>query len=99
MKDLEYVGTVDVDSGLTWIGDPCYIIHKKKKDIPRTLGKNWEEFCSKLRPEYTPFGHSKINTEGLGMAIQSGYGDGTYPVYVRRDDEGVIIEIRVRFDE
>ena len=40
-------GSIGVDAGLCWIGDPCYIIHSegnKNED----LGEDWDEFCTNL---------------------------------------------------
>lgn len=36
---------------------------------------------------------------GFGVASSSGYGDGEYPLYVSRDDKGVIIGCRIVFIE
>ena len=77
----EKVGTVFVDAGLVWIGDPCYVMG----DDASSRVTNWiTGFCDKLteRNVNTPLG------KGTGMAISSGYGDGEYPVYVEYSDEG-----------
>jgi len=34
---------------------------------------------------------------GLGVVVSTGYGDGEYPVEVRRNEDGRIAEVRVRF--
>lgn len=51
----------------------------------------------------TDKGHGQLNYraghKGLGVVASSGYGDGTYPVYARRNAEGVIVELRVMLDE
>ena len=97
-KEWEDVGVIGVDAGLCWIGDPCYILHK---DEPaKTLGKDWGEFCSKLFEQ----GEHKqckqwdydLGHAGLGVTVSTGYGDGTYPVQVRKVD-GRIAEVRVVF--
>lgn len=74
------IGNVWVDAGMVWIGDPCYVIGSDSSNGPAT----WEEFCDKLAeagrhaadaPVYTaPLG------QGIGFAVDSGYGDGSYPV-------------------
>lgn len=91
------VGTIGVDAGLCWIGDPCYILHKGKK-FPKALGASWPEFCRKLDGDHTQFNYD-IGHAGLGVVVSTGYGDGEYPVYVRRDDEGSIAEVKVVFIE
>lgn len=32
---------------------------------------------------------------GLGVAFSSGYGDGVYPVYARKNKDGRIVEVRI----
>lgn len=56
------VGTIGVDAGLCWIGDPCYILHKTSEELDkRGLGNSWSDnmgqskhglnsFCDKLHP-------------------------------------------------
>ena len=95
-KKWETVGTIGVDAGLCWIGDPCYIIHPDKR--PKDLGKTWGEFvdklsdCSNSRQFNYDAGHP-----GLGVTVDTGYGDGEYPVEVRRSKDGLIAEVRVVF--
>jgi len=79
---------VSVDAGIVWIGDPCYILHKKASETPKAIGKNWSEFCEKLGSEnIITFEHDKGH-EGLGVAVSSGYGDGFYPVVADIVDTG-----------
>jgi hypothetical protein len=87
--DWKLVGHFGVDAGLCWIGDPCYILHKDKKDLPKSLGKDWLGFCDTLGEEYPtmksyPYA---LGHEGLGICVSTGFGDGTYPVYARVTDE------------
>ena len=35
---------------------------------------------------------------GAGVAFSSGYGDGLYPVYARKDSDGCIMEVRIMMD-
>jgi hypothetical protein len=48
LTNLEEVGTIDVDSGSVWIGDPCYIIKDKHEDRPTDLGEEWSDVCNKF---------------------------------------------------
>lgn len=89
----EKVGEIGVDAGLCWIGDPCYIIHAN--EYSKSIGKNWGEFCDKLKDDATQFNYD-LGHPGLGVAVSTGYGDGTYDVEVRRAD-GRIKELRVKF--
>tara|TARA_Y100000310_G_C20188214_1_gene581304 strand:- start:217 stop:504 length:288 start_codon:yes stop_codon:yes gene_type:complete len=64
---------VGVDSGLIWIGDPCYIMGDDASDRVN----NWQEFCSNIKD------HDNISEplgEGIGTLVSSGYGDGCYSV-------------------
>jgi hypothetical protein len=88
----ERVGEVFVDAGMVWIGDPCYVMG----DDASSRVKNWiDDFCNKLDWEKkvsAPLG------EGTGFAVESGYGDGSYPVYVTKNSEGRVIKLEVEFD-
>jgi hypothetical protein len=92
------VGNFAVDAGIVWIGDPCYIIHPDEP--PKSIGKNWTEFCNKLGDDYPTkktFGFDKGH-EGLGVCLSTGWGDGFYPVYARILN-GRIMQIFINFDE
>ena len=101
----ERIGSIDVDAGLCWIGDPCYVFHRDEGDEPENLGKNWHEFCDNVWRNgedkmFTQFNHN-MGHAGLGVAVSTGYGDGTYPVEARIEDCGDwgkrIAEIRILF--
>lgn len=88
-SNWEQIGEIGVDAGLVMVGDPCYI---NSEDHPV---KDWYKFCSALDGKTTQLNYS-LGHAGLGVVVQSGYGDGVYPVYVRRDN-GVITEMKVVF--
>lgn len=85
------IGTVGVDAGLLWIGDPCYVLGE---DASHGV-KEWSEFCDKLN-------HSEDVQEplgdGIGLAVATLYGDGTYPVYGTYNARGELTGFRVDFD-
>lgn len=91
MKKYEEVGTVAVDSGMLWIGDPCYVKDK--------LG-NWKSVYTKVEKEQyrgvTKFQHENGH-EGLGVCVGGFGGDGEYSVEVVRSVTGLIIEVRIVF--
>ena len=100
--EWETVGEIGVDAGLCWIGDPCYIIHPDS--LPEDIGKDWDEFCNRLFERESKVNHggaSQWNYDkghsGLGVTVSTGYGDGMYPVQVRRNNEGRVAEVRVVF--
>jgi hypothetical protein len=93
--EWEEIGEVGVDAGLCWIGDPCYILHTNTP--PKAIGTTWHEFCAKVINDHTQFNYD-IGHTGLGVCVSTGYGDGSYPVYIKRDpDTGRIAEVRVAF--
>jgi len=73
------IGTIGVDAGIVWIGDPCYILHKEEK-TPSTIGKNWSEFCDLLGDDYHTSFNYEMGHEGLGVCTSTKYGDGSYNV-------------------
>ena len=81
-KGFKHIGDIGVDSGLCWIGDPCYVMHKKEGKGYPELGKNWQDFCELLHLEDGKrFHHKSFGI--LGVATETGFGDGIYPVYAK----------------
>jgi hypothetical protein len=96
----ELVGHFSVDAGLVWIGDPCYILHTDEGGLPKTLGKDWSEFCDKLGNDYPTkrvFGFTE-DGDGLGICLSTGYGDGTYPVYARIKEDR-LVQVYIDFED
>ena len=89
------VGTIGVDAGLCWIGDPCYILHKGKKS-PKAIGKDWMDFCNKLGNDDHKSFNFDMGHEGLGVVVSTGYGDGSYPVIATIKD-GRVKSVSVTF--
>ena len=83
-----------VDAGCIWIGDPCYIMG----DDASSRVHDWiEGFCNKLdngKDVNKPLG------EGIGLCINSGYGDGRYPVEIEHDSHsGRVKSVTITFIE
>ena len=101
---MEKVGTFCVDSGQAIIGDPCYLQDWKEER------ENGGKFSADLRAPY-PYTYNGASSatcsekgfgelgNGLAVAIQTGYGDGRYPVYVERDYNGHITKVVIKFIE
>lgn len=76
------IGHIYVDAGLCWVGDPCYVIGEDSSHGT----KAWADFV-----EFLSFdgNYSEPLGQGVGFAISSGFGDGSYPVYIETSNEGL----------
>jgi hypothetical protein len=90
----EVAGHVPVDSGCIMLSDPCYAV---QNIIGQRVGNDrWLKFCDKL------WDLEKKNRVA-GASLDLGYvatgfgGDGFYPVEIRKDDRGMVKELRIRF--
>jgi hypothetical protein len=97
-ETVKQVGEITVDAGLCWVGDPCYILHRES--APKAIGTDWEKFCEILHSEghitHKQFNHDRGHA-GLGVVVQTGYGDGIYPVYAKFNELGRIARVWVDF--
>lgn len=102
----EKAGSISVDAGFVWLGDPCYILHRndpaEQDAAPQDIGASWHDFCDRIRARglyhtgVAAFSHD-AGHPGMGVCVSTAYGDGTYPVYVKRDRHGRIAEVRIVF--
>lgn len=95
----EYVGTVGVDSGQLMIVDPCYV--DCGTDSSHRKGFSYEAWLTQL------FGDHDVNREHHALEVDweilpggavispTAYGDGGYPVFVRRGRDGRIVAMQV----
>lgn len=96
-EGYEKAGEIAVDAGLCWLGDPCYVTHKNDDNRYPEIGKTWDDFCKLLHTKDPDETKGYAEFDKTGIAVSTGYGDGTYPVYVRKDRHGNVIEARVIF--
>lgn len=91
----ENVGTVYVDSGCIMVGDPCYTA---TNDASSRVEK-WGEFSDRIFDDKNKraSGVSEPVGTGIGLVVDSGYGDGSYPVTITRNSEGRIASVTVTF--
>jgi hypothetical protein len=89
------IGYVGVDSGQIMVCDPCYIDSSWEKKDWASSG-DFKKKCKENKDKFNYLGacHVTLSKElagqcGLGVATSSGYGDGTYPVYVTYRDRRV----------
>ena len=84
-KGRYFVGSVGVDAGVVWVGDPCYI-----KDNPEIYDESkWQDFCLKLR--------DLPGEICQGVCTHTNWGDGEYPVFVSFDKGGSPTKLEVVF--
>ena len=88
------IGSISVDSGTIFVGDPCYTA---TDDASHRI-KTWEDWCDKH-----PWNNEHYNViepagKGSGLSIPTLYGDGEYPVYAELTDAGRIRSITIDFD-
>src|SRR5258708_22420227 len=82
--------------GNSWSGNTTF---PPKSSVPDIPGPN---FCDNLEgKDREGIGTAQWNHDnggpGLGVTVTTGYGDGCYPVYVRINKDGVIVEMRTVF--
>jgi len=99
---LEKIAELPVDAGCMIVGDPCYFMTADNTDH---FKGTWYEFCDQVlrKMEVGPNkGTTTYQAEGSNMPaaaiVQTGYGDGSYPVYIERNKDGRVIKLIVDFD-
>lgn len=92
---VEQVGVAYVDAGILWVGDPCYIVGEDASHGVKT----WNDFCDLTFDDANERadGVTEPLGTGIGLAVNTGYGDGSYPVTVTRNSEGRIASVTVTF--
>lgn len=80
---IERIGSVCVDSGMLMITDPCYVKEATS------------EKCATIYEATNNEDNSGSILNGLGLAFQTGYGDGIYDVYAKRDENGRIVKVEI----
>jgi hypothetical protein len=91
-ENWKKVGYVGVDSGNLILTDPVYM----KKDLP-----TYEELVGLKKSSKVKGDMTKEVGEGIALVTETGFGDGSYPVYAKISDEGRfgkrVSEIKVKF--
>ena len=94
MSDWTKIGEVGVDSGMCWIGDPCYV-------LPRSIAEgegtselrdagflDWPDMLAAVEavtPTTKQLNYAKRHP-GLAVVFSAGFGDGSYEVFARYAD-------------
>jgi len=107
----EYIGTIGVDSGQMMLSDPSYVKHFAESDDVVKLNeviKNGSDnsysylgACSQSNtPQQAGVLVNDIGAE-MGIVCSSGFGDGSYPVYVKRHNFSNggkrVVEMKIEF--
>ena len=86
----ELVGVCAVDSAQLLIVDPLYLRNITRETAEKLVDECFDVSCGRVMSNH---GHS------LATVIPTGYGDGAYPVYAVRDENGRVMRVEIRFDE
>jgi len=101
---MELVGKVMVDSGQVMVGDPCYLdrfvthgnnLNLEPEDCKLPYAYSYEGACQASNSKE----RSGDLDSGYAVAVETGYGDGFYPVYVEKNREGRVVSMHVFFDD
>ena len=88
----EYIGSITVDSGIVQLGDPCYDA-QLPSNITDAEVTDGVFYATQEREggAYDDF--------PAAIAVQSGWGDGIYDVFIKRCKEtGRVLELKIKFD-
>lgn len=107
-KNWEQVGYISVDAGIVMVGDPCYSLGDSEPSM-ENKGLDYSQLLTMLDENnfdknrvfsiYHGANENKPRSEGQAIVVSSGFGDGCYPVFVKRDKQGIIVSLRVDFTE
>ena len=94
MKKL--IGNITVDSVQIIVVDPCYLKDYKANDYVK---KEDNDFSYNNICHLTIQNKHQLRQGDWNFAIASntGYGDGTYPVYAEKDKDGTVKKIIIEF--
>lgn len=85
IEPRDKIGSIAVDAGIVWIGDPCYI---DANDSPPF--DDWKKFCKTIAGE----AHHEFKE---GVVVSTVHGDGRYGVY--RVNGGIFIDFDSLIDD
>lgn len=99
LTDLEYAGSFFVDSGQAMVGDPCYL-----SDYDPNTNDAWSPEGKEGQYSYqgisatTLANNFGLIADGKAVAFSTGYGDGSYPVYVKTNQDGRVSMVVIDFE-
>ena len=104
MTTKKLVGTCGVDSGLIFIGDPCYFKHCEAFCDPDKWSENKQlhpvdkdgKFVDDLPKQF--YSDKKRDWQfPMGVLTSTNFGDGQYPVYVTFDKDNRPTKLEIKF--
>ena len=99
IDNLVEAGWFSVDSGLSMVGDPCYLDKWKTNE-----GEEWELEGKIGTYSYQGASATTLDNSygelGIGSAVvfNTGYGDGYYPVFVQMNEDGRVSKVVIDFE-
>ena len=94
----ELVGYCAVDSGQIMIVDPCYVLPDgvgDKVTEDQYVYQNLIERGKRCNWKNTEEEIMFSGTNGTGVNLSGFGGDGNYPVYVKKDKNGLQLEVKI----
>lgn len=85
--NYQYYDTITVDTGLAGF-------FENKKDYSN---EEWKLFCNDLSIEDRRDPTKKYYFRDNGFFSQSGLGDGTYDVFIKKNTDGEIVQVKIKF--
>ncbi len=98
------IGKLTSNSGLVWLCDPHALIHTNHA-AQAELGLSYSNFIDylemkeKLSGQYGATQFNDNNGKSLGVCVQADPNKKDYDVWVRTNETGSIVEMRVAFDD
>jgi len=90
-----YVGDVGVDSAMIVIGDPALILPRTKDDAGSGYKPSLDDVTEALKETRGTGFIERPDGDTVAVAFRSGYGDGSYPVFCKLDENGRVVEVVV----
>jgi hypothetical protein len=95
----EYIGECGVDSGQLMVTDPCYLESWVANEYEDGIGESNYSYAGACKATLSEKNAGQLhNSHGMsiGVAFSSGYGDGVYPVFAKKDKHGRIVEVKIK---